>query len=230
MAIGDQNDILNRLNAVIPASWFSNDATTTPVKTALLSAASWMWSGIFNLLSYVKLQGRVSTATDVFLDIAARDYLGTMIERRLHESDASFRQRLIASLPPEAATRQAMIQRLSILTGNVPTVFEPTQPMDTGAYGYGGLGYGVAGGYGSLNLPFQAFVAVKRPVSQGVPNLTGYSGNLSHPAYAAGGYGTGLLAYSALSEIFGGVTDADIYQAVAQVQPAGAISWTKIHA
>lgn len=230
MATGDQNDNLARLNAVIPAAWFQNNPGATPIKTALLTGISWMTSQIFALASYVKRQGRVSTATDIFLDIAARDYMGTMIERRLHESDASFRQRLLASLPPDGATRLAMTQRLTILTGNTPHIFEPTQPMDTGAYSYGGLGYGLAGGYGCLNLPFQAFLTIQRPVSQGVPNLPGYSGNESTPPYAPGGYNTALLAYCDLSEAFDGVTDADIYQAVAQVQPAGATVWTKITA
>lgn len=230
MANGDQNNLLARLKAVIPPSWFQNNTNATPVKTALLSGVSWMASQSFALAAYVKLQGRVSTATDVFLDIAARDYLGTLIERRLHESDASFRQRLMASLPPGGATRLAMTKRLTTLTGNVPVIFEPTQPMDTGAYGCGDLGYGVAGAYGCMRLPFQAFLTVQRPLSQGVPNLAGYSGNKSTPPYAPGGYNTGLLAYCALSTAFGGVTDQDIYQAVAEVQPAGATVWTKITA
>lgn len=205
-------------------------ATSTPLLDAVLAGIGWMLSQTFSVIQYVRLQSRVSTATDVFLDIAARDYTGTRFERRANESDASFRQRLLAYLPPGEATRQAVITRLTALTGNVPTVFEPTQPMDTGAYGYGGLGYGVAGGYGSMALPFQAFVTVKRPVSQGVPNLAGYSGNASAPPYAPGGYGVGLIAYSSISTAFSGVTDADIYQAVADTQPAGATVWTRIQA
>lgn len=212
------------LSVPVPAS------TTTPVLDAILAGVGWMWSQTFSVIQYVRLQSRVSTATDVFLDVAARDYTGTRLERRQNENDASFRQRLLAYLPPGGATRDAMIARLSAITGNVPTVFEPTQPMDTGAYGYGGLGYGVAGGYGSLALPFQAFVTVQRPVSQGVPNLAGYSGNASTPPYAPGGYSMGLIAYSSISTAFSGVTDADIYQAVADTQPAGATVWTRIQA
>lgn len=189
-----------------------------------------MGAWAFKLAAYAKLQGRVSSATDVFLDIAARDYTGTRTVRRLYESDESFRPRLIASLLPSGATRAALYARLFSLTGNPPWIFEPTQPMDTGAYGYGGLGYNHAGGYGSLALPFQAFVSVKRPVSQGVPYFAGYSGNLSHPVYAPGGYGVGLLAYSNIAQAFGGVTDADINQAISNVQPAGVTAWTKIHA
>lgn len=227
MASGDQPDMLARLKAVLPSSWFP---VIAPVKEALLSGIGWMQAQNFALLAYVKQQSRVSTATDVFLDIAARDYTGTDVTRRLQESDASFRARLLAALLPTAATRAALLMRLTTLTGTAPHLFEPTQPMDTGAYGYGGLGYNTAGGYGSLALPFQAFVSVKRPVSQGVPYLAGYNGNASTPVYAPGGYGVGLLAYSDLDQAFDGVTDADIYQAIATTQAAGVTAWTQIHA
>lgn len=227
MAIGDQTDMTARLKAMLPSAWFSS---TAPIKDATLAGIGWMFAQIYALAVYVKLQGRVSTATDVFLDIAALDYTGTRVTRRLQEGDESFRPRLMASLLPSGATRAALQSRLMALTGTMPAIFEPTQPMDTGAYGYGGLGYGVVGGYGTLTLPFQAFVSVKRPVSQGVPYWAGYDGNASTPPYAPGGYGVGLLAYSDIAQAFGGVTDADIYDAIADVQPLGAIAWTKIYA
>lgn len=227
MATGDNTDMVARLQAMLPSAWFSTNA---PVKDAVLAGIGRMHAQIYALAAYVKLQGRVGSASDVFLDIAARDYTGTRVTRRLYENDESFRPRLSAALLPSGATRVAMMARLASLTATAPKIFEPTQPMDTGAYGYGGLGYGVAGGYGSLALPFQAFVSVKRPVSQGVPYWAGYNGNASTPPYAPGGYNLGLIAYSDITEAFGGVTDADIYQAIADVQPLGAVAWTKIHA
>lgn len=227
MASGDQADMKARLQAMLPAAWF---ATTAPIKDAILAGIGWMFAQGFALAVYVRLQGRVSTATDVFLDIAAQDYTGARVARRLYENDDSFRPRLMASLLPSGATRAAMQSRLMALTGSMPKIFEPTQPVDTGGYGYGGLGYNAAGGYGSVALPFQAFVSVKRPVSQGVPYWAGYDGNASTPPYAPGGYNRGLIAYSDINQAFGGVTDADIYQAIADVQPLGAIAWAKIHA
>lgn len=227
MATGDENDMLARLKVVLPSAWFKRPA---PIKDAVLVGIGQMHATNFALLDYVKQQGRVARATDVFLDIAAQDYTGTRVVRRLQESDDSFRSRLQAALLPAAATRRAMITRLTQLTGNAPKVFEPTQPMDTGAYGYGGLGYNAAGGYGALTLPFQAFVAVKRPVFQGVPYWAGYNGNATTPIYTPGGYGVRLLAYSNITQAFDGVTDADIYQAVEDTQPAGATVWTQIHA
>lgn len=227
MAIADMADMVARLKAIVPSAWFS---TSAPVKDAILAGIGWVHAQIHALIVYVKLQGRVSSAADVFLDIAARDYTGTRVTRRLYENDESFRVRLSASLLPSGATRTAMMARLASLSGTTPKIFEPTQPMDTGAYGYGGLGYNLAGGYGSINLPFQAFVRVKRPVSQGVPYWAGYNGNRTAPPYAPGGYNLGLIAYSDITQAFGGVTDADIYQAIADVQPLGAIAWTQIHA
>lgn len=229
MATGDEQDMAARLKAVLPSAWFARGVGTAPIKDAVLAGIGWMAAQGFALVNYVRRQGRVSSATDVFLDIAARDYTGTSVTRRLQESDDSFRGRLLASLLPGGATRRALIQRLILLTGHAPVVFEPTQPMDTGAYGYGGLGYNVAGGYGSLSLPFQAFVSVRRPVSQGVPYLGGYNGNASTPVYAPGGYNVGLMAYSNIAQAFDGVRDADIYQMVAAVQPVGSTVWTRIH-
>lgn len=228
MALGDQQDIIARLRAVLPSSWFVQGQN--PVTEAVLASMGWMGAQLTSLLAYVKQQARISSVSDVFLDIAARDYTGARVTRRLQESDESFRQRLQASLLPNGATRAALVARLTSLTGTAPWVFEPTQPQDTGAYGYGGLGYNSAGGYGSLALPFQAFVGVQRPTAQGVPNLAGYSGNTSIPPYAPGGYNAGLLAYCDIAQAFDGVTDAEIYQTIASVQPCGAIAWTQIKA
>ena len=227
MATGDQTDMQARLKAVLPSAWFKNPA---PIKNALLAGCGWMHAQSYALLNYVKQQGRVATASDVFLDIAARDYTGARVTRRLQETDESLRARLLAALLPSAATRFAMQERLIALTGTTPDIFEPTQPSDTGAYGYGGLGYNAAGGYGSVSLPFQAFIRVKRPVSQGVPYWAGYNGNESSPAYAPGGYGVGLLAYSDIAQAFDGVTDAEIYQTIEAVQAVGSTVWAQIHA
>ena len=60
------------------------------------------------------------------------------------------------------ATRPALVAAVVDLTGTTPAVFEPWRPSDCGAYGYGGLGYNLVGGYGSLALPAQCFVGVTR--------------------------------------------------------------------
>lgn len=210
------------LVAAVPAQ------SQTPVLDMVLAGLGNAMAWGYALIQFALQQVMMLTASDIWLDLHAFDYLGATLTRRVQESDASFLTRVQAALFPAANTRAALIARLTALTGNAPTVFEPQQPGDTGAYGYGGLGYGVAGAYGSLLLPFQAFVTVKRPAAQGVPLLAGYTGNALSPVYAPLGYGSGLGSYIDIAQAFSGVTDADIYQTVANVEPAGSIIWTRI--
>ena len=225
MATGDQNDVAGRLRALLPSGWFPDNS---PVLTALLNGFANGLSQSYSLIEYALAQVLIKTSSSIWLDLHAQDFFGSSLLRRLLESDASFYNRVNAGLFPPANTRLALSTALLQLTGNAPAIFEPEQPQDTGAYGYGGLGYGVAGGYGSLALPFQAFVTVYRPLGQGTPLLAGYSGNTSSPAYAPLGYGTGLGSYIDIAQAFNGVTDANIYAAVANIEPAGSIIWTKI--
>ncbi|MDR3736026.1 MAG: hypothetical protein P4L10_10885 [Acidobacteriaceae bacterium] len=232
--IGDQLDMVGRLRALLPQGWFPTEETnsgtssTAPVLYSLLSGLGNGLAWGYSFIAFASAQILIATSTDIWLDLHAFDFLGTSLLRRLQESDSSFLVRVQDALFPAANTRAALIARLTQLTGRKPIVFEPTNPADTGAYGYGGLGYGVAGGYGSLLLPFQAFVTAFRPVGQGVPLLAGYSGNLSTPVYAPLGYGVGLGSYVDIATAFDGVTDADIYATVAAVEPAGSIVWTNI--
>lgn len=225
MATGDQQDMVGRLRAVLPPGWFPD---TIPVLGAVLNGIAGSLSWAYSLIQFALGSVLITTATDIWLDLHAQDFLGNSLQRRAQESDASYRSRVEAAIFPPAVTRAALIDRLKLLTGRTPLVFEPTQPMDTGAYGYGGLGYDTCGGYGALDLPFQAFVTAYRPVSQGVPLLAGYSGNALSPVYAPMGYGTGLGSYIDIAQAFDGVTDADIYAAVAATEPAGSIVWTRI--
>ena len=223
--IGDQSDFAGRIQAVLPAGWFGDE---TPVLDSVLGGFGNSLAQSYALVQQALASVLNTTASDIWLDLHAQDFLGNSVLRRIQESDASFRTRVQAAIFPPAVTRQALIDRLTLLTGRAPVVFEPTQPIDTGAYGYGGLGYNASGGYGSLALPFQAFVTVFRPHSQGVPLLAGYSGDLSSPVYAPLGYGTGLGSYVDIAQAFDGVTDADIYHAVAATEAAGSIVWTRI--
>ena len=104
----------------------------------------------------------------------------------------------------------------------MPLVFEPARPLDTGGYNVGGVGYNVAGGYGSTVLPTQVFVIAYRPLGQGIPNLGGYDSGVG--GYAVGGQ----LAYASLSQVRGEVTDQNIYDAVAGTILAGTTAWVQI--
>ncbi|WP_020472354.1 hypothetical protein [Zavarzinella formosa] len=219
MPAGSQSDIVSRLKGALPNGWFQGD---TPVLDGVLNGVAWALSKIYDTAAYAKLQTRVSTATDGFLDLISADFFGADLPRKPLEADPAFRARILAQLLLERGTRRALIRVLQLLTGRAPKVFEPARPADTGGYGTTILGYGVAGGYGSLACPYQAFVTAYRPVGQGIPNVGGYGSTV-------GGYGApGRLEYANPSLIQGAVTDSDIYAAIDSVKPAATIIWTQI--
>lgn len=220
--IGDRQDMLARLKATLPAGWF---ADSTPVLDSVLQGLAWSWSWAYGALDYVRGQTRLATTTDVWLDVAARDLFGSRVSRR-GQGDAAFRAQIRREVLRERATRAAVVSVLIDLTGRQPVVFEPARPSDTGAWGQAGglvagLAYGAAGGWGSLSLPYQAFITAYRPSGSGIANVAGWSAS-------AGGYGVGAIEYGDLSMTQTLVTDADIYAAVASVMPVATVAWTRI--
>src|SRR5215469_8998697 len=221
--IGDQADMAGRLRAVLPSRWFPD---ATPVLDGLLNGLGAGWAWAYGLLECVKAQTRIGTASGVWLDVIAQDLFGSRLMRRSGQSDAAFRVRVTQELFRERGTRAAVVTALQDLTGRAPVVFEPARTTDTGGYGSlpsdcSGSAYGVAGGWGSLNLPFQCFVTAYRPLGTGVANVSGW-------CMQAGGYGQGTIEYASLDMVQGQVTDSDIYAAVADVLPAATIAWTTI--
>jgi hypothetical protein len=204
MTTGAQSDFVARIKALLPNGWFRD---STPVLDAVLSGIGSALASVYGLTQYARLQTRIATATDAFLDLISFDFFGATLPRRSQEGDESFRARVIAGLFPERVTRRGMYRTLLALTGRAPVIFEPARPKDTGAYNTNTLGYGVAGAYGSLALPGQSFITAFRPIGQGIPNVAGYGS-------PAGGYNTGSrLEYASADMIAGTVTDADIYAA-----------------
>lgn len=233
MATGDVADFQSRLKVILPARWFSD---TAPVLDTLLAGFAAQWSVTWANVGFAQLQTRIATATGPFLDMAALDYVRGKIVRRPGEMDASFSARIRAEIVRPRATRAALVQALTDLTGRAPIVFEPARPADTGGYGflgmtagsglaYGGSGVAGAGGWGSLALPFQAFVTAYRATGGGIAAVGGY---YTGSGWAGGGYSTGALEWGALSMSLGQITDSDIYAAVANVIPAGAEAWVAI--
>jgi len=220
---GDQQDMIARLQAVLPTHWFPDSA---PILEAVLSGLASGWAWLYSLLQYVKAQTRISTATDIWLDVIALDFFGSRIVRWTNQSDDAFRARILSEIFRERGTRAAVISALQDLTGRSPIVFEPARSTDTGGYtaltgGGGGVAYGAAGGWGSLSLPFQSFITAYRPVGAGIATVGGWGD-------PAGGYGVGGFEYADLDMIQGQVTDDAIYAAVADVLPVATIGWTSI--
>lgn len=237
MATGSTTDIVNRIKAVLPTGWFPTTPTGSPSNSPILDgvltglASSWSW--LYSLLAYVKLQTRIATATDVQLDMISLDYFGYNLRRLVNEADTPFRARIKANLLAPKGTRAAVSAAVQQLTGFKPYIFEPKRATDTGGYGtHGGanvtgLGYGVAGGYGSLNLPFQAFVVARRPNGGGIASVAGYY-SLSTRGPSAGGYGHGAIEYADQSMIQGQVTDEQIYSTISAAAPVATIMWVGI--
>lgn len=243
MSGGDQGDFFARIKRVIPARWFG---PSSPLVDALVQGLANSSAFVYTLYLYAKLQTRILTATDGWLDMVAADFFGAALQRSANQSDASFRASIIINIFRERGTRNAITKVLTDLTGRAPVIFEPQRPLDTGAYGAPNCGYGAAGGYGSLLLPYQAFVKAYRPLGSGIPKVGGYVGlpvqaGAGYPMWGAfiptlgttvpgvGGYGIGQIEYATLSQSTNAVSDADIYAAIDSVKPVASTIWTQIN-
>jgi hypothetical protein len=161
--LGDANDMLGRLKAVLPTAWFADQSSNLD---GLLSGFSNAWAGLFASLGVVRLQARVATAQADWLDRVVLDFFGQRMRRMLDESDASLRGRLALEMQRERATRAAMTTKLTQLTGRAPSILEPARATDTGGWGTA-IAWGTAGAWGSLLMPQQCFVTAYRPLAGG---------------------------------------------------------------
>ena len=154
---GDQSDFAARLRLTLPAGWFGDVA---PVLDGLLAGIASAWALLYSLLQTVRVQSRLSTVTDQFLDLACADFFGGRLARRVSESDTALRVRLSAAMRRERGTRAGVIAAATE-AGYSMTVFEPARPADTGAYSTPGvLAWNVSGGYGSLQMPLECLAVV----------------------------------------------------------------------
>ena len=217
--------MLARIKAVVPSRWFGD---VSPILDGVATGLGSAWATIYGMLAYTQLQTRIATTTDDWLDMISTDFFGSDLPRRLNESDDDFRQRILLEMVRLRGTRPSVTATLIDLTGVAPVIVEPWRPADTGVWGQSGgasygMGYGVAGCWGSAMMPYQFFVTAYRAVEAGVPYQAGYGD-------ASGGYGAGAIAWMSGSAIGTQVSDAEIYQRVAEVLPACATAWVKIAA
>jgi len=210
-AIGSQGDMFNRLKALIPRSWF----TSSPNFDATLQGSSLALAMNWALIQYAVLQMRIKTAIDGFLDIVSLDYFGALLPRLTQESDASFRNRILANLFVKGPTRADMIRVLTILTGRAPAVFEPSNILDSGGYDSSAF-FDCTGAWGDP-LPYQSFVTAYRP-SVGVVSLGEY--DTVREWQDVSGY------YSDPEQ--GSISDAAITAAVETTRALGTVVWLRI--
>lgn len=218
MATGDQSDFVSRLKALMPARWFND---SNPILDAVLNGLAQALSWIYSLYLYAAMQARIRTATGGWLDLIAYDFFGDRIKREAGQSDADFLNVIRTNMFRERGTRQSIINVLTDLTGIAPDIVEPTRPLDTGSYGGPMIGYGVAGAYGSMMMPYQAFVTAYRPVGVGIPYVAGYRSTPS-------GYSQASRGEYAPAANLASLTDAQIYAAIASVKMEGTAVWVRI--
>jgi hypothetical protein len=219
MAVGNQADIFARLNSYLPRGWF---AGSTPVKDALLQGIAAVLAQIYALYLYAKLQTRIKTATDAWLDLISADYYGANLPRISGESDTSFRARILANLFVPRTARPAMATVLTTLTGRAPIIFEPNNPFDVGAMNAPtSKGYCGVARFGSMAVPFNALISAYRPVVTG--QITAGAGFCNAPKLSAMATPASQAYMASLAAQQAAVSDAAIYAAVNATRPAATI-------
>lgn len=158
MAIGDQNDLVSRLNRVLPPWFGSVFPRLASIVAGIASALSWFYS----LYGYAKLQTRIATASGAFLDLIGQDYLGGKWPRHTGQTDVSYRNTLNVLIFAPKNTRGAIIHVLTGLTGVAPVMQEAQMASDGMAYSRTG-GYSSGQNYGTA-MPFQVFINAYRPL------------------------------------------------------------------
>lgn len=211
---------------MLPKGWFSDDG---PIMGAMLASLADSWTCLSNNIDYVSGQTRIQTATDIWLDLAGADYLGTLIERQSDEADDAYRSRIKACLLTSAATRSSLVEGIAKLTNATAQIFEPSNCLDTGGYGNSvsppteagyGLAYGLSGGWGSLELPYQVFITIMTQPLPGEPSPTGYG-------VPGGGYSAGSLVYCKIADVPGTLTDDDVRQTILRLLPVNCTAWIR---
>jgi hypothetical protein len=210
--------MLARIKRLLPSGWFGFDLT--PILDSALEGPASALAFIYSIYAYAKLQTRILTASDGWLDLAASDFFGQQVVRAQNQSDTSFRANIIANLFRVRDTRAAVTAVLTAITGQVPLIVEPWRLADTGAWDVA-MGYDVAGYWGGDELTYQSFVTAYRPAGIANANLGGWDVPMS-------GWDAGTCFFA--EDTLDGITDADIIAAVESVRMAGTVIWLQIAA
>ena len=205
------SQFLGRIKSVLPPGWFS---TATPVLDAFLTGLASPFAFIYDILSAVRCETRITTATGAILDLVASDFFGLRLVRQVGESDTAFRAQILTAVLQPCATRLALSNAVEAMIGEKPVIFEPARPVDAGSYCDNCLGYCVAGAWGSIELPFQIFLTIPSLRVPGVPVVAGY--------------GTaGPLCYLDFSMIPASISRGQVLSQIASNIPIGTTAWVR---
>lgn len=220
--IGDQSDIVSRLQAVSPP-WFGDNP---PLVTAGAQGAAAGLAPIYQQIVYAQAQTRIKTATGSFLDLIAQDFFGPALLRRINEFDAAYQGRILANLFVKGPTRRDMTRVLTLLTGRAPLIIEPSRVQDCGAWDAPSFGWDVVTasgcGHWGQSLPFQCLVEAYRPVGTGIPYVAGW--DTSPAGWDTPSQGEWTDAFMVESA----VPDNVILDAMEATKPVGTRIWTRI--
>lgn len=208
-----------RIRRVLPRGWFAEPGST-PILDGVLAGLGYAHAQLSSWIAFSRLQLRLATATDDFLDGLCADFLGTRVYRADGETDVAFRVRIRREILRTRATRAAMTQALVDLTGQVPLIVEPGNTSDCGGYDIGGVGFDAGGAWGDPGLAFQTFITAYRPHVGGIAGVDGFDGSL-------GGWDTGAFEYVSPDQV-SGVSDDDIYGVIEATRPAATVCWVRL--
>lgn len=251
--IGTAADFLDRLKKLLPTRWWN---VTAPRRDAVLGGISDALAWAYSLNVFVKAQERLSTATGQFIDLFAYDYLGLTIRRRVGEVDAAFAARVKKELLRPRVTRAAMYEALDDLTGRPPTIIEPWNTGDCGAWDVGtwawageAVGAVNGGGFQDGNLAYDT-TGCFYIVPTGVINASGGAGcwgdlllpqvliivappivqgvpNISGWDDPQSAWNIGSTYYVDPADITGPLTIDDVYAVINQTKPVGVSVWVQ---
>jgi hypothetical protein len=198
----DIEQFTQRQQALLPP-WFGDAA---PILQAVLQGSALCNEFIYSLSIYLRAQMRLQTMGGDTLDLFAQDYFGNKLLRHFGEADNPYRTRISASLLRSGATRPAMVQVLTELTGRAPVIWEAG--IDSGFYNYSFCNYTTAG---SSNVPYQAWIIVYRPVPPGQAGLSFFN----YTTFCNNSFAGGLVSAN--------VTDQDILDAIQNTKCEGTL-------
>jgi hypothetical protein len=119
-------DILNKLNAGLPLTWFGSNNSTL---NAILTCASSCNSIIRDNITAASTMTRLKTMSASFCDLAAYDFMGDSLPRINSESDNLYINRLMATIFSQKVTYNALVTAINVtMQGYGITIYEFWSP------------------------------------------------------------------------------------------------------
>lgn len=214
---GDSNDLISRLQRWLPQGWFPTRAGTRIY--AILSGFASLLSTLYGWAIYLRLQTRIATATDGFLDLASADYFGSLLPRLTAETDTLFSGRIRREVVRDKLTRNAIDKLLFEMTGQHPVITELERGADClawrGRYGWR------TGAMSSIAGRYAVFI---KTIHAGVFGIN--TGAWRNPNAA---WRVPTFVYADPSMVTGtGFTDHQLLDALDRIRAAGVTYWVII--